>query len=215
MDEKVSVIIADDHEIYRAGLSHLLSKSSKVEVVGEAKNSSELYQLIKKKEPDIIFLDIFLGNDDGVMITKKIKAIHPFIYIVVITASDGIRSFHDMLKADADGFLLKNISEKELNRAVVEILKGKKSFSKEFSIIEKAMSPVKKGKETQIKITKREESVLRLICQGLSNQEIADKLGFSYHTADAHRRSIILKTGAKNTAEMIMISCRKGLIGPI
>lgn len=213
MDNEISAILVDDHEIFRCGLRLTLDKLLNVKVIGETGNGEELFRLIKKEEPDIVFMDIVLGDENGVALTRKLKAKYPLIYVVAMTSSEEIRDFKGMVEANAEGFLLKTITEVELKKAIHEILAGRQYFSKEFLIVAKTMFSSHK-KASSIRITKREKDILRLICQGLSNQEIADSLGLSYHTVDAHRRSVIHKTGARNTAEMIMVSFKEGLIDP-
>jgi DNA-binding NarL/FixJ family response regulator len=211
MDNIVSVAIIDDHDIFRLGLTVILNNIPYIKVIGDASGSAQLFNIIKQHEPDIIFMDIDLGDENGIEITKKVLAKYPKINIIAITSSDEIRYFKEMIDAGAVGFLLKNIKEHELKNAIEEILHGNMYFSKEFLMVARQLNPAKLKKST-IQISDREKEILRLICQGFSNQEIADELYLSFHTVDAHRRNLLSKINARNTAEMIMISFREGLI---
>lgn len=211
MDEIVTIVIVDDHEIFRLGLNVMLNNINYTKVIGEASDSTQLFNLLKKNQPDLIFMDINLGNENGIEISKKVLAKYPNIYIVAITASDEISYFNEMIDAGAVGFLLKNITEIELRKALDEILNGNMYFAKEFLLIARQLNP-SQTRKSSIQLSEREKEVLRLICHGYSNQEIANELFLSYHTVDAHRRNLLTKTGAKNTASMIMTAFKEGLI---
>lgn len=214
MQEEISVIIVDDHEIFRFGLRGMIEKIPGMNVLGEASNSSDMFKLFKKEEPDVVFMDIDLGDESGIEITKKVLAKYPMTYVIAITSSDEVSKFKEMIEAGAAAFLLKKITEAELQKAINEVLKGNQYFAKEFLLIARSMTAFQSPQKSNIQISEREKDVLRLVCHGFSNQEIAEKLGVSHHTADAHRRNLISKTGARNTAEMIMIAFRTGLVDP-
>lgn len=211
MENLIEVIIVDDHKIFRVGLEALISSFENVNVVGEAENSSELFQLLKKTEPDIIFMDLNLGGENGIDITKKVLARYPDIIVIAITSSDEVNNFNDMLEAGASAFLLKNVSETELRQAISEVVKGNNYFSKEFLFLAKQFTK-QTGKKSKIQLSDRETEVLNLICQGYSNQEIALSIDLSIHTVDTHRKNLLNKTGAKNTARLVMIAFREGLL---
>lgn len=212
MKDIVTVIIVDDHEMSRIGLSTMLETIDYIKVIGTAGNSKQLFTLLRTEEPDIIFMDIDLTGENGIDITRKVLAQHSDIYVVAFTSSDEVSNFSNMIDAGAFGFLLKNVSMQELHKAIDEITNGNMYFSKEFLLIARQLVPSTKVKKAGIKLSEREKEVLRFICLGFSNQEIADELFLSYHTIDAHRRNLLSKTGARNTASMIMISIRDGLI---
>lgn len=212
MDDIVSVVIVDDHEIFRMGLEVMLSGFPYIKLIGEASNSTQLFNILKKDEPDIVFMDVDLAGEYGVDVTRKVLAKYPYTYIIAITSSDEIRYFNDMIDAGAVGFLLKNVSKDELDTALKEIIAGKQYFSKEFLMISRSLNMSTKQKKSKIQLSDREKEVLKLICKGCSNQEIADELFLSPHTVDSHRRKLLNKTKARNTAEMIMVSFRDGLV---
>ncbi len=211
MKDKISVIIVDDFELSRVGLRYMLKNISFVESVKEATDSKELLCLIKKEEADVIFMDVNLEQENGIELTKKVLALQPHTYIIAITSSKDIQHFIEMVSAGAAGFLLKNVTNTELEKALLEILKGNSYYSKEFLTVANQLLP-RQGKKSKVKLSVREQEVLKLICKGYSNQEIADELDLSPHTIDAHRKKLLNKIGAKNTASMIMISIRDGII---
>jgi DNA-binding NarL/FixJ family response regulator len=211
MDDKISVIIVDDYELSRVGLRYMLKTIPYVESVKEATNSKELFDLVKKDEPDLILMDVNLDVEYGSNITEQLLRKLPNTFVIAITASKDIQHFIDMINAGALGFLLKNVTTEELKKAIDKVLKGEMYFSKEFLTAAKQLLP-RHNKKSKIKLSDRESEVLKLICMGNSNQEIADSLKLSSHTIDAHRKKLLSKTGARNTASMIMISIRDGLI---
>ncbi len=211
MVNKIDVIVVDDFEMSLLGMRFMLGNIDFVSSVQEASDSKELFQLLKNHEPDVIFMDINLGSENGIELTKKVLDMHPDTYIVALTASKDIQYFIEMVDAGAAGFLLKNVTNDELEEALSEILKGNVYYSKEFLAVANQMLP-KYKKKNNVKLSDREKEVLRLICDGHSNQEIANDLGLSPHTIDAHRKKLLSKIGARNTASMIMMSIRDGLI---
>ncbi len=211
MDDKISVIIVDDYELSRVGLRYMLKTIPYVESVKEATNSKELFDLVKKEEPDLILMDVNLDVEYGSNITEQLLRKLPNTFVIAITASKDIQHFIDMINAGALGFLLKNVTTEELKKAIDKVLKGEMYFSKEFLTAAKQLLP-RHSTKSKIKLSDRESEVLKLICMGNSNQEIADSLKLSSHTIDAHRKKLLSKIGARNTASMIMISIRDGLI---
>lgn len=211
MNDIITIAIVDDHDIFRLGLSLMINTIPYTKVIGDCANGSQIMNLIKQNPPDIIFMDVNLESESGIDVTKKIKCKYPDICIIAITSSDEIKNFKEMIEAGAEGFLLKNIKENELKAAIDSVNSGEMYFSKEFLLFARHFNSTKTTK-SKIQISDREKEVLRLICQGNSNQEIADDLILSYHTIDAHRRSLLSKINARNTAEMIMIAFREGLV---
>jgi DNA-binding NarL/FixJ family response regulator len=209
--EKISVYIIDDYELSRIGLTYMLKDIPFVEQIEVAANSKELFELLKKEEPDIILMDIQIGEEYGVEITKKVLQKYPDIYVVGITSSHDFLIFKEMLEAGASAFVLKKITKEELQQALEEVLNGNNYFSREYLSLAKQLSPTKK-RVSKLKLSDREKEVLQLLCRGFSNQEIAKKLSVSAHTSDAHRRKLLQKMEARNTANMIMIAVRDGLI---
>ena len=212
MDAIQTVVIVDDHKIFRMGLGMMLNNIPFAKLIGEAINSTQLFNLLKKHVPDVIFMDIHLDNEYGVDVTRKVLEKYPGIKILAMTSSDEVKHFSEMLETGAYGFMLKNVDEEELEKALKELSVGNRYFSKEFQSLANSFNTGIKTEKSTVNLTSREKEILKLVCYGSSNQEIADKLFLSYHTVDSHRRSILHKTGAKNTAEMIRIAVKEGLL---
>jgi DNA-binding NarL/FixJ family response regulator len=208
---KLDIIVVDDFELSRMGIRYMLHKISYISSIREASDSTQLFNLLSDDEPDVIFMDVNLENESGIDVTKKVLQKYPDTYIIALTASKDIQYFIEMVDAGVTGFLLKNITQDELEKALEEILAGRVYYSKEFITVAKQLLP-SKNKRLKIRLSDREKQVLKLICMGYSNQDIAKELDLSSHTIDTHRKKLIQKMGAKNTASMIAISISEGLV---
>ncbi len=211
MSDKISVIVVDDFELTLVGLHHILQNIPVIEKVREAYNGKELFKLVQEEEPDLVLMDVQLDGENGIELTRQLLAKIPDTLVIALTASKDLEHFMDMMEAGASGFLLKNTTSGELEFAIEEVLKGKSFFSKEFHGVAKKMA-FNTSRKSKILLSDREREVLKLICQGFSNQEIADNLGLSHHTVDAHRKKLLSKTGAKNTASMITMAIKEGVV---
>lgn len=211
LNNKLNIIVVDDFEMSRLGIRYMLGKISNIESIREASDSNQLFDLISDEEPDVIFMDVNLENESGIDVTKKVLHKYPDTYVIALTASKDIQYFIEMVNAGVTGFLLKNITQDELEKALEEIIAGRVYYSKEFLTVAKQLLPVK-SKRQKIRLSDREKQVLKLICMGYSNQDIAKELDLSSHTIDTHRKKLIQKMGAKNTASMIAISISEGLV---
>lgn len=206
----ISVIIADDHIIFRQGLKVILNEVSNIKVIGEASNGNELLDLLKKQRVDVILMDIKMPNLDGIEATKKVVARFPQTKIIALTMHEEIGYFNKMIDAGADGFLLKKTNKDELEKAITMVMDGDNYFSEEFiSGINKRTIP---KRTSQVQISEREKEVLELICKGHSNAEISKLLGISQRTIDGHRSRLFDKTGAKNAPNLVLFAVKNGLI---
>lgn len=210
--EIVSVIIADDHEIFRKGLIAVLNEISFVKVVAEASNGNELLRIMQKIHADIVLMDIKMPIMDGIEATKKVTELFPQTQVITLTMQEGIGYFNKMIEAGAKGFLLKNTNREQLEAAIDAVSNGNQFFSEEFESLTN-IAPII-SKKINIDISDREKQVLELICKGLSNAEIADKLGLSQRTVDGHKAHLFEKTGAKNSANLVLFAIKNGIIKP-
>ena len=213
--DKIRILLADDHKIFREGVRSILEKEQDMEVVGEAANGVEVIELIEQVEVDVLVLDIDIGTPNGIEITELISQNHPETKILILS----MMGFHDFviqaLEKGAIGFLLKNTGKDEVLTAIRSVSKGDSYFSREVSaiLIEQLQKPASlKRKSTEIPISPREIEVLKLIAQEFSNSEIAEKLYISIRTVDTHRRNLLEKLGAKNTAGLVKFAIQKGLV---
>lgn len=205
----VSIIITDDHIIFRKGLRTILNEIHFVKVIGEASNGSELMQMVKKQTPALVLMDIRMPVMDGIEATDKLIKKYPEIKVIALTMHEEIGYFNKMIDAGATGFLLKKTNKDELEKAISLVIDGDTYFSEEFISAANQRFP---KKTTKIKLSDREQEVLELICKGMSNVEMAKYLGLSQKTIDGHRGRLFDKTGAKNAPNLVLFAIKNGLI---
>ena len=212
MKKIISIVIVDDHKIFRTGLEVILNGISNFKVIGSYGDGESLLQGISLEIPDVIFMDIKLPDQNGIELTKLIKHKYPTIKIIALTMFGEIEYFNEMVDAGAAGFLLKNTDLQELQKAVMNVLDEQTYFAKEF--LGYLSLKIKKSEQSNLNVnlSERELEVLKLICEGYNNNEIAEKLYISAHTVDGHRRNLILKTGVKNAPNLVMFALKNGLI---
>ena len=205
------VLLADDHRLFREGLRGLLSVQSGIEVVGVAADGAELVSLTESVEYDVALIDIEMPVMNGLEAAEKILSTHPEARLVALTMHNDEAYYYRMVELGVKGFLLKNSDIDEVVCAVREVCAGGSYFSQE--LLDSLVSNLKESQvEAEPLLSEREMEVLPLICQGLSNQEIADKLFISKRTVDNHRANILEKSGCKNTAGMVVWAIKNGLV---
>lgn len=211
---RIKVLIADDHKIFRDGIRSILEKETDIDVVGEAANGLEVLEKIKNLTVNVLILDIDIGEPGGIEITGRVSAQYPEVKILILSMI-GLHDFViQALEKGAIGYLLKNTGKDEVLTAIRSVAKGDSYFNKEVSaiLIEQLNRPrSSKNRTGDIPLTPREIEVLQLIAQEFSNQEIAEKLFISIRTVDTHRRNMLEKLGARNTAGLVKYAIRKGL----
>ncbi len=213
MENKVKILIADDHEIFRKGLKVILNRLKYVDVVGEAVNGQEIIDMVRSQQVDIILMDIEMPDMNGIEATRKILSIKPDMKIVALTMFNDEQYIQDMLDAGAKGFLLKNITKQILDKAIKTIADGNNYYSDElFSFFTKKIAGEKTPKTSDLALTKREQEILQLICEGLGNEEIANKLSISERTVVGHKSNLFAKTNCKNAPVLISYSIKNKLV---
>lgn len=213
----VKIALADDHKIVRDGVKTMLESQPELEVVAEASNGNEIIEKVDNNSIDLVIMDINMPEKDGITATKELKEKHPNVKILALTMSNDDLHVRQMIQAGASGYIMKSAGRKELKDAIETVMSGKHYFSDEatHSIM---MDLVKgKGKSTTpdvVHITDRELEILELIVKEYTNQEIAEKLYISSRTVDAHRRNLLQKTGARNTAGLVKYAFQHNIISP-
>jgi len=208
--EIITLVIVDDHIIFRKGLRAVLDEITNIKVIGEASNGHELFDILKKNEVDIVFMDIKMPVMDGIEATKKAREKYPDLKIIALTMHEEIGYFNKMIDAGANGFLLKKTTKDELEKAIKKVMMDDNYFSEEF-ISSISKHNISKNK-SKIKLSDREMEILELICRGYSNPEISKYLGISQRTIDGHRGRLFEKTGAKNAPNLVMFAVKNGLV---
>ena len=204
----IQVFIIDDHQMIIEGIYSLLLGEAEIEWMGSAKLPNELMAFLKHKQPDVLLMDINLPQMSGLDLCKEVKEKYPAVHIVGLSTSDQVSVIRKMRENGASGFLLKDASKKEIIMALHEVSKGKEYVS--FSVAEALK---KRMPNSQLPVlTKREKQILEFISEGLTNHEIAAKLFLNSTTIDSHRKNMLTKFNAKNTASLIKIAMTNHLI---
>ncbi len=211
---KRRVILVDDHALFRGGLRGLLERFANVEVVGEASDGEEFLEMIETTPVDIVFMDISMERMSGDVATEQAIAKYPDMKIITLSMFGDEHYYSRMVKAGAKGFLLKNSDINEVVEAIESVVDGGDYFSKE--LLESLRTTMHTTSElegaNEDTISAREKEILVGVCQGLSNQEIAEKLFISKRTVDKHRANIMEKTGCRNTANLVVYAIRNHLV---
>lgn len=205
----IKIVLVDDHSIFRESLKRLLVAEKIGDVIAEAKNGKEFLEIIENNIPDLVLMDIAMPVMDGVEATKKAIEKYPNLQILALSMFDDEKYYHKMIESGVKGFVLKNADIKELEKAIAEVSSGGNWFSNE--LLRKIISSVSK-RAVSDNLSQRELEILKHICQGHSNEEIANELYLSSDTIKWHRANILSKTGCKNTASLIMYSIRNNLV---
>lgn len=213
----IKVVLADDHKIVRDGIKLMLEPQPGVDVVAEAENGTDVLNKLEDLEVDLVIMDINMPEMDGVTATRNIKDKYPDIKVLALTMSNDDLHIRQMIQAGASGYIMKSAGRNELKDAIETIMSGKHYFSDEAT--QSIMMDLVKGKGKSsmpdpIHITDRELEILELIVKEFTNQEIADKLYISSRTVDAHRRNLLQKTGARNTAGLVKYAFQHNIISP-
>jgi DNA-binding NarL/FixJ family response regulator len=209
---KIQIVIADDHQLFRNGLKILLDAFDEFSVVGEAVNGEELINIVKNSQCNMVLMDIDMPVMDGIEATKQAIKIRPEIKIIALSMYGEEDYYYRMVDAGAKGFLLKDSDINEVKDAILTVVNGGNYFSQQ--LLHNVIQRIKtRESETKLaNLSAREKEILLKICEGLSNQEIADNLFISKRTVDKHRANLLSKTGSKNTASLILYAIKNKLI---
>lgn len=200
-------MLADDHAMIRAGVKNLLRESKDIVVIGEAENGRQAVDLYEELKPDLIILDISLPDMNGMEVTQKILAFDPSANILMLSMYDDEDYVGRCIENGVKGYVVKNESGEELEYAVHTILEGKTYFSQQVHKVilnkYKRAAVKKKERHDDIRLTAREIEIVKLIDDGLTSQQMADKLFISPRTVETHRANLMKKFGVKNSIELV------------
>lgn len=216
-NEKLHIIVTDDHRLFRKGICALLEDFDFVGKIEEAGNGKELIDLIKNGEgvPDLVLLDINMPVLDGIETTKHLKARYPDIRIIIISMEEDVQLVSHLVDQGVDGYLLKNADPDELELAIRMILKNEFYFST--SLTGSFIRNSKAGDENAIKkvselFTDRELDVLEMICKEHTAAEIAEKMVLSARTVEGYKRKLLAKSGTRNVAGLVIFAMKNHLV---
>jgi DNA-binding NarL/FixJ family response regulator len=202
--KRISVIIADDHEIVRFGLRRYLANQEMLDVIAEADNGQDAVLLATLYQPDIVLLDINMPKLDGLDATIQIKKTLKTTKVIVLSAHEDSYHLEKALQAGADGYLSKEIEMNGLTHALMAVLNNEKVYSPSIlALIRKGTAHHLDYSAPPVSLTKREQEVLGLVVKGMTSIEIADMLSISSRTVETHRFNLLSKLGVKNTAGLI------------
>lgn len=213
MTETIRILIADDHAVVREGLRLLISSEPGMEVIGQAADGVEAVQMAQKLTPDVILLDLVMPNKDGIQAITEIKHQNPEARILVLTSFAEDDKVFPAIKAGALGYLLKDSSPQELLQAIRDTRQGESSLHPAIArkLIKEINRPAADLPPAEKSLTEREVEVLKLVAQGLSNQEIADRLIISERTVRTHVGNILDKLHLANRTQAALYAFREGL----
>ena len=221
----INILLVDDHTLFRNGLKTLLNVISGFRVVGEAADGNKLLELIDDVKVDVVLLDISMPGMDGIEAAQKALEKYPDLKIITLSMYGEEDYYFKMVSLGVKGFLLKNSDINQVRDAIITVVEGGSYFSQEllFNLVSNLKSTVQIESDESADefvdhsdenepLSQRELQILLLICQGLSNVEIADKLFISKRTVDKHRANILAKTKCKNTANLVVYSIKNQLV---
>jgi two-component system response regulator NreC len=211
----LKIVIADDHQMFREGFKVLLRNQPELELIGEAENGRELLDVIEVQKPDLAFVDVKMPVMDGIEACRRLRTRFPDTQVIGLSSYNDDNLLVDMLESGAKGYLLKNTTREELLEAAMTVYEGGVFYSKSTSgklarmIGKSEYNPYRK--QPPVQFSKRELEIIRLMCQQLTNREIATRLSLSIRTVESHRDHIQEKTGAKNMVGMVIYAIKHGI----
>ena len=213
----IKILIADDHKLFRQGLISLMrTREDMVEVVGEAETGEEVVRMAEQIRPDVILMDIYMPQMDGLQAAKEIRIRFPEIAIVMLTSSERDGHLYEAVELGVSGYLLKSLDAVELFDLLGGVARGETAMtrsmaSKLLKSVANHLADENKGEQS---LTERELFVLRLVASGASNQEIAQKLTISVNTVKSHLKNILEKLQLENRTQAATYAVKRGLITP-
>ena len=216
--KKTRILFADDHGIVRDGLRMLFSNVPDITVVGEAADGEAAVRMASSLKPDLAILDISMPKVNGIQATRIIKERHPEIKVLILTIHEDEEYVFEMIKAGANGYVVKNAEKNEILSAVRTVMTEGTFFSPGISklMIDRFVQRTRSGGDETASarpvLTKREREILSHIAQGLSSREIAERLFLSVSTVNTHRANLMQKLDIHDTATLVRYAIRSGIV---
>lgn len=210
---KIKILIADDHTMFLQGIISLLEQEPNIEIVGKAVNGLEALQVIEQIPVDLLILDISMPEMDGIELSKILKKKFSAIKILVVSTHSNVSIISRLIRIGVNGYLLKNAEKAELLKAINTIASGDNYFSEETE--EKHLSNnlrIEKQVSALTELSSREKEILVLIAHEYNTAEIAEKTFISLNTVNTHRKNLLSKLNAKNTAGLVKYAVENGLV---
>ncbi|MFQ5718052.1 MAG: response regulator [Acidobacteriota bacterium] len=211
-DGPTRVLLVDDHTLFREGVARLLAEDGAITVVGEAATSEAAIESCRDLEPDLVVMDLMMPGTGGIEVTRTLRKAHPDLRILVLSLHRDRAYVARSRQAGANGYLPKDIDLDTLLHALRQVADGEDVFPEDSQDAEEVAG--RTGKRPRTHLTPRETEVLSLVAEGLSTRQVADRLGISPRTVEAHRRVITQKVGEKKLANLVRYAIRQGLVSP-
>ncbi|WP_433748698.1 response regulator transcription factor [Falsibacillus pallidus] len=209
--DKIKVLIVDDHEMVRLGMRSYLMTEKDIHLVGEASSGKEAYRLAQEHKPDVILMDLLMEDGTGIEATKNILSVHPDCKVIILTSYYDDEQVFPALEAGAHSYLLKTAKAEEVAQAIFKSMNGEVVI--EPKVATKMMNRFRqKDKKPHEELTERELDVLRCLGNGLTNQEISEKLFIGVKTVKTHVSNILSKLGVSDRTQAAIYANRNGLI---
>ncbi|MGE0487720.1 MAG: response regulator [Vulcanimicrobiota bacterium] len=205
----IRILLVDDHSVVRQGLKMFLGLEADLEVVGEAANGLEALEQVAALQPDVVLMDLLMPEMDGITAIREVRTRHPEVEVIALTSVLEDASVVGAVKAGAIGYLLKNTQADDLCRAIRAAAKGQVQLSAEASarLLREVRAP-----ENPESLTAREDEVLRLMAQGLSNKDISDQLTIAEKTVKTHVSNILSKLDVKSRTQAALYAWQSGMV---
>ncbi len=212
-NDKIRLVIVDDHQMLIDGLKSLLKSDKRFEVVGETTKSPDVIALVNSLQPHILLSDIDMPEMNGIELTKLLKSVFPSLHVLVLSMHNDRTMISEVVNAGASGYILKNTGKEELVTALLKIYNGGLFFSDD--VAAEMMRPVvetSKPLNNQVNLTTRELEIVKLISQQNNNAQIAHKLFISERTVETHRKNILRKTNTHNVLGLVKFAMDNGIV---
>jgi DNA-binding NarL/FixJ family response regulator len=209
----VTIMIADDHQMFIDGIKLILEKEPSICIIGEALNGKYLLDLMVEKNPDIILMDINMPIINGIEATRIIKSKYPKVKVLMLTMYSTKQYIMSMLAAGTDGYILKNTGKDELLKAIETLQRGETYYSQE--VTTKIIDSLRKKDvlvNTNPELTPREKEILKLLAENLDAYEVGKRLNISHHTVKAHRKNMLSKFNVHSTMSLVKLAIERGLL---
>ena len=212
--QKTTIYITDDHKIITEGIASFLIGNEKYELIGSFENGNELLDNLKKRQPDILILDIKMPGLSGLQLSKIISNDYQKIKIIFLSSNDDEETINEAIKSGGVGFLSKDVTEEEFLFALNKISAGESYYSK--GVQQTLFNSFTKNVKTEAQyhddiLSEREVDVIKLIAEGLSHKEIAERLFISTRTVETHKKNILTKLNLKTTVDIVKYAILNGI----
>ena len=208
------VLLVDDHEVVRSGLQMLLESEPEVAIVGDAASGEASLEAVEKLQPDVVVMDIGLPDISGIEATQRIKERWPEVAVVALTIHEDKEYFFQMLDAGASGYIPKRAAPEELLTAIRAAARGEVYLYPSLAklLVKDYLTEPQQEEDPLDGLTDREQEVLELVADGLTNREIGQELNISHKTVARHRENIMQKLNLHSRVELVKYAIRKGII---